>query len=46
MSAAGWRERTDPMRRIAAAQTVAGAEWRLRGFIKAELFTDEQARAM
>ena len=37
---------TDLMRRIAAAQKAVGAEWRLRGFIKAELFEDEQAEAM
>lgn len=36
----------DLMRRIAAAQRAAGVEWRLRGFIKAELFTEEQAEAM
>jgi radical SAM superfamily enzyme YgiQ (UPF0313 family) len=40
------RGMTDLMHRIAAAQQAAGAEWRLRGFIKAELFTDEQAQAM
>ena len=31
---------------IAAAQRRLGVEFRLRGFIKAELFTDEQAQAM
>ena len=31
---------------IAAAQEKLGVEFRLRGFIKAELFTDEQAAAM
>ena len=36
----------DLMHRIAAAQKAAGVEWRLRGFIKSELFTDEQAAAM
>jgi radical SAM superfamily enzyme YgiQ (UPF0313 family) len=36
----------DLMRQITAAQRKAGVEWRLRGFIKAELFTDEQAEAM
>lgn len=40
------RGMTDLMRRLANAQRAAGAEWRLRGFIKAELFTDEQAEAM
>jgi len=34
------------MRGIRAAQDRLGAEWRLRGFIKAELFTDEQAAEM
>ncbi len=34
------------MRGIAELQTRLGQEFRLRGFIKAELFTDEQARAM
>jgi len=34
------------MRRIAERQREIGAEWKLRGFIKAELFTDEQASAM
>jgi anaerobic magnesium-protoporphyrin IX monomethyl ester cyclase len=31
---------------IADAQAKLGVEWRLRGFIKAELFTKEQAEAM
>lgn len=31
---------------IAALGQRLGIEWRLRGFVKAELFTDEQARAM
>ena len=34
------------MRRIAEEQRKFGVEWRLRGFVKAELFTDEQAAAM
>lgn len=34
------------MRAIRAAQERLGVEWRLRGFIKAELFTDEQAQEM
>lgn len=34
------------MRGIADLQTRLGQEFRLRGFIKAELFTDEQAEAM
>jgi radical SAM superfamily enzyme YgiQ (UPF0313 family) len=34
------------MRRIGAAQRALGVEWRLRGFVKAELFTDEQAEVM
>ena len=34
------------MNLIAKAQKDLGAEFRLRGFIKAELFTDEQAEAM
>lgn len=36
----------DLMGKIAAEQENRGEEWRLRGFIKAELFTDEQAAAM
>ncbi|MBI3549657.1 MAG: B12-binding domain-containing radical SAM protein [Elusimicrobia bacterium] len=31
---------------IAKTQREAGAQWNLRGFIKAQLFTDEQAEAM
>ena len=34
------------MRHISQAQESIGKEFRLRGFIKAELFTDEQAKAM
>lgn len=34
------------MRMIAEAQKALGVEFRLRGFVKAELFTDEQAEAM
>jgi len=34
------------MRLIANKQRDFGVEWKLRGFIKSELFTDEQARAM
>ena len=34
------------MRLIAAAQRRLGVEFRLRGFVKAELFTDAQAEAM
>ena len=34
------------MRRIRDAQEILGVEFRLRGFIKAQLFTDEQAQAM
>ena len=34
------------MNLIAATQKDLGVEWRLRGFIKAELFTEEQAEAM
>lgn len=34
------------MRQIRDAQDRLGAEFRLRGFIKSELFTDEQAREM
>jgi radical SAM superfamily enzyme YgiQ (UPF0313 family) len=36
----------DLMHRIAAAQKSVGVEWRLRGFVKSELFTEEQAKAM
>ncbi len=34
------------MNLIARTQRNLGVEWRLRGFIKAQLFTDEQAKAM
>ncbi len=34
------------MRLIASSQRDFGVEWKLRGFIKSELFTNEQARAM
>ena len=34
------------MNRIADTQESLGVEWRLRGFVKAELFSDEQAAAM
>lgn len=34
------------MRLIAKAQRDLGTEWRLRGFIKSQLFTEEQAEAM
>ena len=34
------------MDKIAAAQAGLGTQWRLRGFVKAELFTDDQAAAM
>lgn len=34
------------MNAIAATQRGLGVEWRLRGFIKSELFNDEQAEAM
>ena len=34
------------MRALAQAACDRGVQWRLRGFIKAELFTDEQAEAM
>jgi anaerobic magnesium-protoporphyrin IX monomethyl ester cyclase len=37
---------TDLMRAIARRARDLGVEFRLRGFIKAELFTDEQAEAM
>ncbi|MBP9711133.1 MAG: B12-binding domain-containing radical SAM protein [Candidatus Pacebacteria bacterium] len=36
----------DLMQAIARTQKDLGVEWRLRGFIKSELFTDEQAEAM
>ena len=34
------------MREIKSAQTDLGVLWQLRGFVKAELFTEEQAEAM
>lgn len=34
------------MQQIAAAQKKLGVRWHLRGFVKSELFTDEQAEAM
>src|SRR5438477_8601744 len=34
------------MRAIRDAQDRLGVDWRLRGFIRAELFTDDQAREM
>lgn len=34
------------MQMIAKAQRDLGVEWKLRGFIKSQLFTDEQAKAM
>lgn len=34
------------LKSIAKTQKDLGVEWRLRGFIKSELFTDEQAKAM
>jgi len=37
---------TNLMRLIAETQRDLGVEWRLRGFIKAQLFTDEQAEVM
>ncbi len=40
------RQMVDLMNRIAQAQRDLGVEFRLRGFIKAQLFTDEQAEAM
>ncbi len=40
------RQMVELMRLITKAQRDAGVLWRLRGFIKAELFTDEQAAAM
>ncbi len=36
----------DLMEEIVAAQTKLGVEWRLRGFVKAELFTPQQAEVM
>ncbi len=40
------REMVPLMRGIRDAQEKLGAEWRLRGFAKAELFDEEQAREM
>ena len=40
------REMVGLMRRIREAQETLGVEWRLRGFAKAELFDDEQAREL
>jgi len=40
------REMVSLMRGIRDAQDRLGAEWRLRGFAKAELFNEEQAREM
>lgn len=40
------RGMVDLMRCISDAQKKLGVEWRLRGFIKAQLFTDEQAEVM
>lgn len=40
------REMVGLMRGIREAQDKLGVEWRLRGFAKAELFTEEQAREM
>ena len=40
------KDMVDLMRKIKVAQEALAVEWRLRGFIKAELFTDEQAHAM
>jgi len=40
------RQMVSLMRAIRAAQERLGVEWRLRGFIKSELFTEEQAREM
>lgn len=34
------------MRRIARTQSDLGVEWKLRGFVKSERFTDEQAQVM
>lgn len=36
----------DLMNRISGVQQKLGVEWRLRGFVKSERFTDEQAEAM
>lgn len=40
------RNMVELMKLIAKTQHELGVEWRLRGFIKAELFTEEQAEAM
>lgn len=40
------KEMVSLMRGIRDAQEKLGVDWRLRGFAKAELFTDEQAREM
>jgi anaerobic magnesium-protoporphyrin IX monomethyl ester cyclase len=40
------KQMVDLMRQIKAAQDKLGVEFRLRGFIKAELFTEAQAEAM
>src|SRR3989344_5638321 len=40
------REMVELMKMIRHAQEKRRVEWRLRGFIKAQLFTDEQAEAM
>lgn len=40
------KEMLDLMHRVTSAQERLGTEFRLRGFIKAELFTDAQAQAM
>lgn len=40
------REMLRLMELIAEAQSKLGVEWRLRGFIKAELFNEEQAEAL
>jgi len=40
------RSMVDLMRQLKAAADERGIQWKLRGFIKAELFTDEQAEAM
>jgi len=37
---------TTLMQKIAQAQRTLGVEWKLRGFVKSERFTDEQAQAM
>lgn len=40
------RKMVELMNLIADTQRKLGVEWRLRGFVKAELFTEEQAEAM